>query len=123
MKAEGFNLVELCISMLIIAVLSSGFYYSYHRYQYGLARKNATLILEDMALTLERYKDPVRGYQQLSLGGLGFSAQDAYYTYSLQGTKNTYLVRAAPLVQDACGVLGLNEQGLRTSVGNTLSCW
>ena len=87
---------------------------------------------------MERYYGAKGSYDGASLPAQmasvpqGAAAGQAHHTLALESvTPAGYQLKATPLLTDACGALGLNDQGLRTAANATGSggqvtvedCW
>ena len=123
MKQQGFNLIELCVCMSIIIILSGGFYYGYQHHRHEFERKQAELYLQDIALNLQEHQDQKTGYASLNLSKLGFIDNKDDYAYQLNVSSNSFLIQAQPQFQDNCGMLSLNQTGTRSSFGDVTECW
>lgn len=118
---SGFNLIEICICLAIMSIVSSGLYYGYGAQKHSLERKQAELTLQDIALNLEAHHDLENGYSDLKLKPLGFNETQNNYEYSLRTTQETFMIEARPTFHDTCGILALNQ--LNKQYANDPSCW
>jgi Tfp pilus assembly protein PilE len=122
-QQAGFNLIELCICMSIIIILSGSCYYGYQQHHHLLERKQAELYLEDIALSLQEHADQNSGYAQLTLERLGFNNTQEDYTYRLTTSTNSFMISAEPSFQDNCGTLALDDKDTQTSTNQNQECW
>lgn len=131
-RMQGFSLIELMITVGIIAILAAIAYPSYDRHVVKTRRAAAATCLMERAQFMERYyttnltyqdaPDPAQcqdlaGHYQIS-AGVG----------SASGT--TYTLQAQPLGQQAskdtrCGRLTIDQRGVRTvsGTGTVEECW
>ncbi|MEJ7931376.1 type IV pilin protein [Ramlibacter sp. AN1015] len=134
-RMRGFTLIELMITVAIIAILSSIAYPSYQSHVRSTRRALATACLQELAQQLERrytitmtYVDaaapmPVR----TCVGDLAGHYRFQFATG--QPTAGTFTVEAVPegpqLADAGCGKLGLRHTGLRERGGtaDVKSCW
>lgn len=107
----GFSLLELCICMTLMIIISGMGYAFYQHEHQEMARKNTELYLQDIALSLHEHEDSKTGYANLNLAQLGFSTQKDDYNYSLNTSNTSFLVTAQPQFEDPCGMLTIDQQG------------
>ena len=139
----GFTLMELMITVVIIAVLAAIAWPIYSGYVARTRRVAAEGCLSEYANYMERYFTTNLRYDQDSAGTpntlalasmscAGNSQTGIYYAYSFPATTlsvSTYTIMAAPKTpQDTndakCGNLTIDQKGTRTADGTApSSCW
>jgi len=140
-RALGFTLMELLITVAVIALLAAVAYPSYQKQIQTARRSEAKAALTEVAQRLERFYTENNTYVGACLAGqTGCTAstkvyegvsENGHYLLDLPGssrTASTYLITATPQggqAGDACGTLTLNEKGERRllSGGDWQSCW
>ena len=139
LKLSGFTLIELMITVAILAIVAAVAIPSYTSYVERGKRAEARTALLDIAARQERYYSNNRQYaDQLSkLRMSGTKSENGYYTLSVAlgalsgttaSTSNTQAFRAtatpAGWTDDKCGDLGIDETGAKTqSLGDRALCW
>ena len=134
-KSNGFTLIELIITVAIIAILAGIAYPQYTKMIQKSKRKDAVFALTDIASRQERYFAEYNVYTA-TVTNLGLSnnlSPDGLYTISLTvGTPTvTFSATATPVstgsqASDAsCATLVLSSTGAKTSTGTASSsvCW
>ena len=136
-KTRGFTLIELMITVAVVAILASVAYPSYTQYLVRSNRSSAVSFVMDLASRQEQYNLDARQYtNQLSLLGATTIPTEVSNNYTVTvAVDNTlappvYTVTATPtgtqFVRDTqCGTLNIAETGLKTISGtSTVSkCW
>ena len=135
LKAAGFSLIELMVTLLIFAIIVAVAYPNYQSYVRKAHRASAKTALLGIAGRQERYYSTNNVYAT-SLTMLGYSGTGVdvpsggtpYYHVSLFATATThYNIQAVPIgaqVQDtACGTFALNSLGQQTASGSGSNCW
>jgi type IV pilus assembly protein PilE len=135
-KDSGVTLIELMITVAIIAILASVAYPSYTQYIVDTRRKLAQACLTEYSLYMERYYTQNLTYASAALSAgecvntLNRSA--TYYNFALSNlSASAYTLTASPVGAQAsndakCGVaLTLNQSGTRgVGSGGVISkCW
>ena len=128
-RNNGFTLIELMITMVILGVLASVAYPSYVNHVYKARRADGHLSIMDMAQRLERCKTTSFTY-------VGCISSDEYspeghYLLSLPSTElsaTSYHILAVPQGpqnDDKCGDLKLSESGEKFALGSAdvSECW
>jgi len=124
-KTRGFTLIELMITVAIVAILASVAYPSYQEYIRKGRRAAAQAEMLDIANRQQQYLLINRGYASktaLENGGYALSTDVAnYYGYAItvgSGTVPTYSLTFTPSgAQATDGDLVLNSDGLKTRAG------
>ena len=141
---RGVTLIELLIVVAIVALISSIAYPSYMRYVIKAKRTVAQSALLQVADRQQQFFMDNKRYAA-DLTNLGFPADpwvldddgkstvagdvDAVYSLSLANVAaTTYTVNAAPLngqrSRDTyCGILNLNQAGVKGKTGASDDCW
>lgn len=135
----GFTLIELMITVAVVAILAAIALPSYQDYIRKSRRADAQGFLAEVAARQQHFLLDRRAYAESIIAatsatpaGLGLTVPASvasYYTFSI-ATDNTtsppsFLVSAAPTGSqsaEACGTLKLDQAGVRTVTG-TGTCW
>ena len=130
---RGFTLIELMVTVAIIAILASIALPSYNAYVVKTRRAGAAGCLTERAQTMERYYTINLTYVGAAGPAACSSDISSHYTVAFEGVPNAkaYEIRAAPQGGQAtsdtkCGTLTLNARGVRGIVGGTSTvsnCW
>lgn len=124
----GFTLIELMITVAIVALLATIAFPSYQDYVRRAARADAQADLLELAQWMERRFTAANSYA-LPVGGLPFTQSPrtgaARYTIAaaVGGGGGGFTLTATPQggqAADACGNLTINQLGQTTPVAN---CW
>ncbi len=129
--ARGVTLVELLVTMSIVAILTAIAYPSYQNHVAKTRRKAATACLSQYANFMERFYTTNLTYQNANPPALGCSTEnDMNRSYAFPPpttTARTYSISAVPTDSqqardpDRCGTLTLDQAGNRGAAKNT--CW
>ena len=137
LKLSGFTLIELMITVAILAIIAAFAIPYYDMYVERGKRAEARTALLDIAARQERYYSNNRQYtNQLSKLRMSGTSENGYYALSLPlpamlgtatGTNTqTFKATATPSgwTDDKCGDLGIDETGAKThSLGDRALCW
>ena len=137
LKTSGFTLIEIMITVAILAIVAAVAIPSYTSYVDRGKRAEARTALLDIAARQERYYSNNRQYANAlsKLRMSGAKSENGYYTLSValgaSGTasgSNTQTFRAtatpAGWTDDKCGDLGIDETGAKTqTLGDRALCW
>ena len=132
---RGFTLIELMITVAIVAILASVALPSYQSYIAKSRRQTAQACLLERAQFMERFFTTNMTYASAAPPNTACVTELAnHYTFSFSGTPNatTYVVQAVAqggqATRDAtCATLRVNQAGTKSSLngGGTASttCW
>lgn len=137
-QQRGFSLMELMVVVAIIGIIAAVAMPSYSKYVLDTRRTAATSCLNELAQFMERAYTSSMNYGQFN-GAPTVLPQtscrtdlDAFYTFSMNSTVQTFTLTAAPkgpqLKDTACATLTLNQAGIRTAAGSNTAaivqkCW
>jgi len=129
-RAKGFTLIELMITVAVVAILATIAMPSYQDYVRKSRRAQAKADLVELAQQMERHHTVQNTYAGLTLP-FTQSPRDgtSRYTLSFNGTPDasSYTLQAVPGTgQDAdeCGTLTLDQAGRKTPDNATVEgCW
>lgn len=115
---KGFSLIELMVTLVIVAILFGVAYPSYHSYLIKTRRADGEVALLKLAAELENYSITQGSYQHATLAKLKQSdiSPEGFYELKIIKTDNNYFLLAAiPIKSQAkdheCGVLTLDSLG------------
>ncbi len=129
MRISGFNLLELLITLAIVAILATIAFSSYSHYVMKTRHAEAKVALMEMASRLEYYYAEHHTYESASKNDSenSFKSAEGYYQlHVLQQSSSDFMIEASPVFQDAtCGSFRLNAIGQKsiTGTGTVASCW
>ena len=136
--ARGFTLIELMIVVVVVAILSTVAYPSYHEFIVKSKRAEGKAALLEAAQSLERHFTNYNTYpSSLSTAGVrtysGDSAAKAAYTIAIAAgasgsLASSFTLTATPAnghVDAKCGNLSLNQLGVKGESGTLTAaeCW
>ena len=135
--SRGFTLIELMVTVAIIAILAAIAIPSYQQYVMKSRRTAAKTALLDLASREEKYYATNNAYT--SLANLGYSnlvggavqvpsSSEHYYdiTVTLGTSSGSFTASAAPTgaqASDACGTFQITDLGAQTVTGTDSNCW
>ncbi|MFW2371880.1 MAG: type IV pilin protein [Gammaproteobacteria bacterium] len=128
-KSQGFTLIELMITVVIIGILAAVAIPNYYQYMARTGRSDAAKGLDYLAACQERYYWQNQTYtDELDKLGCGTTTPDGYYKFSVglppvasDGyTLTATAVATGPQAKDTpCLTITLNSAGQRTPA----ACW
>jgi len=133
-KVAGFTLLELMITVAIVAILAAIAYASYSNQIVKSRRAAAANCLQERAQFMERFYTTTMTYAAAPAPPQCGPDIDPFYAVAFVGVPDarTFVIRATPLgaqlAGDAkCAILGINAQGDRTASGTSSAtpsdCW
>lgn len=128
--ALGFTLIELMITVAVVAILAAVAIPSYSEHVRKSRRAQAKADLVELAQQLERFHTVQNTYNGMTLP-FTQSPRDgkSYYTLSLSGaaTSSSFTLQAVPGTgqdKDKCGTLTLDQAGRKTpTAAKVAGCW
>ncbi len=130
---QGFTLIEVMVTVVIIAILGAVAIPAYSDYIRRGSRAEAKAAIMEDALLMEQKFTVNNAYNVPATAPLGFLAQSpktgtAKYTIKIGDglTAATYTLEAKPVGTDKCGTFIIDNTGLRSLTGNTATvdeCW
>ncbi len=129
-RQTGFTLIEIMITVAIVAILAAIAYPAYTDQLRKARRADAKAALMDLAQSAERFytqNGTYDGYQDV----LPFSEspQDSgtkFYDLDFANNDQTFVLSAAPKNgqdSDPCGTLTINQVGAKGSDDTNANCW
>ncbi|KJK03477.1 pilus assembly protein PilE [Pseudomonas sp. 21] len=131
-RGRGFTLIELMITVVIVAILAAIAFPSYQRYVLRSHRVEAQAVLSEAAARQERYYSQNNAYASTAAALNMTSNVNALQYYSLaisNVTATTYTLTATATGGQAkdgpCLSLSLDQAGTRsnTGTGTGTTCW
>ena len=127
-RGKGFTLIEIMITVAIVAILAAVAFPSYQNQVRQSRRADAKALMLDLTQQLERRYTTDRTYVNLT-AVCGQSVQSpttgtAWYQVSTVCTASAYTVTGTPQgtqANDVCGTMTINTIGTRTP--STDGCW
>lgn len=126
---NGFSLIEMLITLAIIAILASVAYPIYTHHVMNARRKHAEVMLLSSAQQMENYRATHGDYRHATLATLKINTHDEpYYKFIIHVISDQrYVLKAFPIKSqsgDACGALEINDLGERKALGSDpANCW
>ncbi|MDH0747929.1 prepilin-type N-terminal cleavage/methylation domain-containing protein [Pseudomonas sp. GD03842] len=134
-QQRGFTLIELMITVAIVAILAAIAYPSYTKYVQRGYRSEGLALLNDAVARTERYYAQNNSYK-VTLKSIGLvsddnvatvnSANGKYQLSLVSSTDTTYTWKVTPLgaqQNDACGTLSIAQDGTKTTSTNATDCF
>ncbi|WP_345740388.1 type IV pilin protein [Halomonas getboli] len=129
-REQGFTLIELMITVAIIAILAAIAYPSYTRYVEKARRTDGMSALTNTAGQLERCYTVGSDYTADNCPSGSFDSEEGFYSVTITASAASFTLKASPQSKqsdDDCGVFTLNQQGERgneKSDGTSIDeCW
>jgi len=124
MKSAGFTLIEIVITLSLIALLAtlSAFFYSDPLLRFRRVEGHAALM--QLAMNVEAYYAKNLSYSDITLESLATSpfSEHQHYQLHIEASQNTYTLTATPQgaqAKDNCGVLTLTHLNQKAPT----DCW
>jgi type IV pilus assembly protein PilE len=130
-KAKGFTLIELMVTVVIVAILAAVALPAYSDYVKRGKIPEATNSLASMRIQLEQYYQDNRNYGT-AVCGVANPANTSNFQFAcaLGGTGQSYVVTATGIGGMASFKYTINEAGLRQTTGlpsgwgtTPINCW
>lgn len=132
MGQRGFTLIELMITVVVVAILAAVAVPSYFSYVRDSRRDLAKQSLLAAAQKMESYYALNMSYSGAASGSsptifsdkVPADGTDRYYTLTVSAAQSTYTLSAVPQgsqSSDSCGTLSLTRAGAKTP--STSGCW
>ncbi|WP_313459799.1 type IV pilin protein [Stenotrophomonas sp.] len=128
-SAAGFTLIELMITVAVVAILAAVAIPTYQDQVRKSYRGQAKADLVEYAQRAERFHTVNNTYQGFALAATQSPREGgtARYRMSIQQTATTYTITAAPLnaqTKDKCGTMTINQASVKTPAQATVAgCW
>ena len=126
-KQQGFTLVELMITVVVVGILAAIAIPSYTNYVKKTRRSMAAACLQENAQFLERWYTSKMTYVGATAQPCATEIQPFYDITVTPTGARSFTATAAPKgaqASETCGTLTLNDKGQRTASGGTTSkCW
>jgi type IV pilus assembly protein PilE len=127
--AAGFTLIELMVTVAVIAILAAVAYPSYQDQIRKSRRAQAKADMVEYSQMAERFHTVNNTYAGFALGSTQTPREGgtAWYTLGIQQTPTTFTITATPQggqEKDKCGTLTINQASVKTPAEATVSgCW
>lgn len=133
-KERGFTLIELMITVAIVAILAAIAYPSYTKYVQRGYRSEGLAMLNDAVARTERFYAQNNTYAGATLKTIGLVGDDKITVLNSTNAKyqltfatasssaTTYTLQIAPQgtqTSDPCGTMSIDQAGTKTSTGGT----
>ena len=128
MLHNGFTLLELMITVVILSILATIAYPSYMNQVQKTRRVDGKTAVLDIAMAEERFYTQNKSYAQtLAALSMPSTSQEGYYTLGLEATATTFTVTATATGSQAkdtdCKEMAMNQIGVQTSKNSADQCW
>lgn len=132
MNKKGFTLIELVITIMIIAILVGISYPAYSEYLTRVRRAAAVGALLDLAGRMEEYYTVNDKYLGATLDTLGVHDENYknFYSLSINAKSDEYTLSATPINNQfrsdiKCGELSIDQIGNKkiSGSGDPEECW
>jgi len=131
MRMRGFTLIELMIVVAILGIIAAIALPSYQNQVRDGRRADGTAVLLQARQLMERHYSKNYNYGTPAAVGIPVKAPidgtASYYVITLAADATTFTLTATPATSqsgDGCGVLTLNQAGVKTSAeGSIDTCW
>ncbi len=131
---NGFSLIELVVTMLILAILTGIAVPTFSNYTHRAKRSDATRTMTIDAQALERCYSQGFTYVGCAQVASSSTSSEGYYTVTVTMTANSYSITAVPVSpgpqtsDSACQTFQLNNAGTQSALDgggspNTQTCW
>jgi len=137
-KILGFSLIELMVTVAIVAILAAVAYPSYRDQIVRSRRSDARSALNEVAAKMQQYYLDNKSYAGAngtpSVVGSNGSSSEGYYTITIASDATTFTLTATPTTKGAqnadttCATFTLNQLGTKASKNSsnadtTAQCW
>jgi type IV pilus assembly protein PilE len=128
---HGFTLIEVMITVVIVAILAAIAYPFYSDNIRRANRMDAQAVLLEAGQFMERRFSASNSYVGALPASLSVSPKTGVAQYGIafaanEPTATTYIIQATPVtarqLTDACGTMTISNTGARTTSG-TAGCW
>lgn len=122
MKAKGFTLLEIMVTLTIIGILAMAAIPSYRKPVLNVQHHLTKVTLFNLATNLEDYHASYSSYR----GFKTLLPEDPYYKFVIKTTDDQYQLSAIPKTldkEDSCGTFFLDQDGNEMVSGAGNDCW
>lgn len=121
-KSKGFTLIELMVTVAILAIVVMIAYPSYVEQARKAKRSDGKVALADIAQVLERCRTNTNSYMNCNPSS---TSPEGHYAITTTATANTYSLTATAQGAQAsdgyCATFTLTHTGLKTATN--VDCW
>lgn len=130
-KEQGFTLMELMITVVIVGILAAIAYPNYLDHLMRTRRSDAQTSLVNLAAYMEHYfteNSTYLGATPVKVGLPAISPQ-GYYNLTITNLSSTgYTLNAVPVpggpqAADTCGTLSITSTNIKSASGSGVNCW